>query len=255
MESNLQKAKLYKIIGGNETSFDVQFNPETLKVSYSNQVVQPTNSNTGAGANRRNAPRRGSSSNAQPPTTQFVGKGATKLSVQLWFDVSGELPEADRGVKDVRVLTGRVVDLIKPVPRDNAPANSSDAELMVPPQVRFLWGTFKFEGIADSVEESLEFWSPEGRPLRANVSLGLSQQRIELLTGNAAAQAAQSAGTRKLTPAPAGNSLQKMADERGMGDNWQAIADANGIENPRNLVPGQLIDFQLQSKLGAGLSL
>ena len=47
MENKLQKAKLYKIMDGNETSFDVQFNPETLKVTYANQVSPPTNSSTG----------------------------------------------------------------------------------------------------------------------------------------------------------------------------------------------------------------
>ena len=33
-------------------------------------------------------------------------------------------------------------------------------------------------GLIDSIEESIEFFSPEGKPLRASVSLGLSQQTI-----------------------------------------------------------------------------
>lgn len=251
MEAALQKAKLFKIIDTSETSFDVQFNPETLKVSYSNQVVPPTNNAAGGGTGGGNSTRTnsGNARNAQAPTTQYVGKGATKLAVQLWFDVTGELSPADRGIKDVRILTGRVIDLIKPVARENAPSNSSEAELLRPPQVRFLWGSFKFEGIADSVEESLEFWSPEGRPLRASVSLSLSQQKIEVLSEENKRPAVASAGTRKLTPAPAGSSLQGMAAARGVGDSWQAIAQANGIEDPRNLTPGQLIDFRLRAEI------
>lgn len=248
MEEHLQRAKLSKIVEKQETVFEVQFNPETLKVSYANQIEKPTNQGAGdAATGKGGKPRsQGSSAKAaQPPTSQFVGKGTTKLTVQLWFDITGELPEADRNARDVRVLTKRVVDLIKPVPRENAAANSADAELLTPPQVRFQWGTFLFEGIADSVEESLEFWSADGRPLRANVSLSLSQQRLEFLTGKSGAQAARSAGTRKLTSAPAGGTVQGMAEARGQGDNWQAIAQANGIENPRNLLPGQLIDFRL----------
>ncbi len=243
-EANLQKAKLFKIIGSDTTSFDVQFNPETLKVSYSNQVQPPSNNETSEGGGRRNAPRQ-NRRNAQAPTTQFVGKGTTKLSVQFWFDVTGELPDADKGIKDVRVLTGRVIDLMKPAPVQNASANSSEAELLRPPQVRFLWGSFQFEGIADSIEESLEFWSPEGRPLRANVSLSLSQQKIELPTADTGR--VKATGTRQLTPAPAGSSLQGMAAARGVGDDWRSIARANGIEDPRNLTPGQLIDFQLRA--------
>ena len=34
-----------------------------------------------------------------------------------------------------------------------------------------------------------------------------------------------------------------MAASQGKGDNWQAIAAANNIENPRFLQPGQLIDL------------
>ena len=36
-----------------------------------------------------------------------------------------------------------------------------------------------------------------------------------------------------------------MAASRGLGDNWQAIAAANGIENPRLLTPGQLINMNV----------
>jgi nucleoid-associated protein YgaU len=37
-----------------------------------------------------------------------------------------------------------------------------------------------------------------------------------------------------------------MAAEQGLGDNWQAIAQANGIENPRLLAPGQLINLNVR---------
>ncbi|HWA26477.1 MAG TPA: LysM domain-containing protein, partial [Lacunisphaera sp.] len=54
------------------------------------------------------------------------------------------------------------------------------------------------------------------------------------------------AGTKPLTPAPAGASLQSLADQAGVGGDWQDIARANGIENPRLLLPGQLIDLNLR---------
>ena len=57
--------------GKSETFFKVQFNPETLKVSFSNQIVPPATSGSASD-------QRGTS------TTQFVGKGTTKLSVQLY---------------------------------------------------------------------------------------------------------------------------------------------------------------------------
>ncbi len=116
----------------------------------------------------------------------------------------------------------------------------------MPPAVRFIWGSFQFDGIVESLEESLELFSPEGRPLRANVTLSLTQQRITKFTFRDAPAAGPSPklGTRPLAQAPAGSTVQGLADSQGQGGNWQAIASANGIENPRLLQPGQLVDLR-----------
>jgi nucleoid-associated protein YgaU len=37
--------------------------------------------------------------------------------------------------------------------------------------------------------------------------------------------------------------VQGLAANSGKGDDWQSIAAANNIENPRRLQPGQLIDM------------
>jgi hypothetical protein len=76
--------------GGKETT--VQFNPDTMKLSFANQVASP-----GAGDQSSTAAK------------QFVGSGSTKLSLQLWFDITGELPEGKSDVNDVRDLTQEVV--------------------------------------------------------------------------------------------------------------------------------------------------
>ena len=237
MQTKLEHAKLSKIVDGSaQNTLEVQFNPEALKLAYSNQVAQPTNAQAA-----QNGAAQPSAQSVQPPTTQHVGRGATKLSLQLWFDVTGELPQANQGVKDVRDLTEKVVALITFAEGGNSNAPP------VPPQVRFSWGTFLFEGVLESVEESLEFFSPEGRPLRASLSLSLTKQDVIVQRNTSNAGSAKSAGTRKLTPAPASGSVQGMAATQGQGNNWQAIAQANGIENPRALQPGQLIDFNLRS--------
>ena len=58
-------------------------------------------------------------------------------------------------------------------------------------------------------------------------------------------------GTTPLTQAPAGSTVQGLADAQGKGNNWQAIAAANGIENPRMLQPGQLLDMTIGTSGGA----
>jgi contractile injection system tube protein len=218
----------------------VQFNPETLKVTFSNQVQQPQ-----GGGDQRG-----------PQAQQFVGAGTTKLALQLWFDVSAL---AGGQPNDVRRLTQKVAYYITPK------ANPSSQTQLIPPAVRFLWGTFKFDGIMDSLEESLEFFSPDGRPLRASLSLSLSQQQItEYGFGAAGAGGAgggagaasggggpaggpSSPGTSPLAQATAGATLAGLAASAGVGGNWQGIAAANGIEDPLRLQAGALVDLSLKA--------
>ena len=54
-------------------------------------------------------------------------------------------------------------------------------------------------------------------------------------------------GTAPLEHAAAGSTVQGIADAAGSGVNWQSIAAANGIENPRLLAPGTLLDLNLQA--------
>lgn len=212
-----------------DKSVKVQFNPESLKVSFANQIVQPS----------------GAGDQSGPAARQFVGAGTTKLSLQLWFDVTALAADGDnkdesgKAITDVRKLTQKVAYFITPQP---------EGDKFVPPAVRFIWGSFQFDGMMDSLDESLEWFSNEGVPLRASMSLNLSQQKITKFTFRdtrqpGAAGGAAAPGTRPLTQAPAGSTLQGLAASQGKGDNWQAIAQANGVENPRLLTPGQLIDL------------
>lgn len=245
----LAKAKLIELeddistkkSGGKEVK--VQFNPETLKVTFTNQVQTP------AAQGNNNTP---------PPPRQVFGTGSTKLALQLWFDVSA--PQPGPAKDDVRKLTEEVAYFMTPQERSYG---------LVPPAIRFLWGTFQFDGVMDSLEESLEFFSPEGRPLRASMSVSLSQPKIDKYKfGKAAAGAGgggagggpgkggapQTPGTKPLAQASAGMSFQAMADLNGVGANWQAHASANGIENPRALTPGQFLSFNASASASASSS-
>src|SRR4051812_18967920 len=106
--------------GGN--SVEVQFNPESLKVTFANQLVQPQGGDQAAGN----------------PGRQFVGAGTTKLALQLWFDVTAM--EQDP-VDDVRRLTQKVIYFMTPQKSD------ADANKLAPPGVRFQWGSFLFDGM------------------------------------------------------------------------------------------------------------
>jgi hypothetical protein len=235
----------------------VQFNPETLKVTFANQIVQ----GSGAGDQRGSQAR------------QFVGAGTTKLALQLWFDVTayerGKAP-----ANDVRQLTQRVAYFITPKPRSDqggggggggaaagggGGGGQQQQPQFAPPAARFLWGSFQFDGILEQLEENLEFWSPDGRPLRASVSLGLSQQKITFAFNKEKANGASSGpaagatpGTRPLAQAAAGATIPGLAAAAGASGSWQAIAAANGIEDPLRLPAGQLVDLSAHADVSAG---
>ena len=234
---HLEKAELrqldseFKSVINPDKTTKVQFNPETLKVTFANQIAQPS----------------GAGDQSGPAAQQFVGAGSTKLALTLWFDVTAPVPEGLPQEDDVRKLTQRVAYFITP---------QKDGDKFVPPATRFIWGSFQFDGIMEGLEESLEFFSSDGKPLRASLQLSLTQQRITLATfapragGRPAAPGAlggglgTTPGARPLTQAAAGATLQGLADAAGRGGDWQSIAAANGIENPRLLQPGQLIDLR-----------
>jgi hypothetical protein len=221
--TGLAKAKLIELdqaftqekSGGQQV--EVQFNPESLKVSFANQIVQPQGGDQAAGTAGR----------------QFVGAGTTKLALQLWFDVTAMEKDA---VDDVRRVTQKVAYFMTPQKADE------DPEKLAPPGVRFQWGSFLFDGMVDGLEETLEFFSPDGKPLRASINLTLSQQKILKTDFAGDGRVPARPGQKPLNAAKQDQSLQNMAAQKGNAD-WQSIAAANGIEDALRLAPGQLIDL------------
>jgi len=218
----LQEAQIVPLTDGTTegTPVTVQFNPQTLKLAYSNQIPggdQP-----------------------QGSSPQFAGTGATKLTMELWFDVTLPLPDgAPPTGGDVRKLTEQIV-LFMTVQN----TNSTQQQTRTPPKLRFKWGSFIFTGTMDSMDETIDLFSPNGVPLRSNVSISLSKHDVSFEYGNATGSSSGGAGTTPLSTAKAGDSLQQMAAQAGIS-NWQGVAQANGIANPRLLQPGTMVNLSI----------
>lgn len=239
----------------------VQFNPETLRIGYGSQVVPPVPPAKTAGA----VPPSGQTDVPGSSAHQHAGPGSTRLSLQIWFDVTSLMPLGNEGVSDVRELTEKVAYFIT----ERKPP-SGEGPPQAPPRVQFRWGSVIFSGVMDSLDESLELFSTGGVPLRASMNIGISQGNIGARPaagaggGGASAglnlsagigigvSASLGAGTQPLVQAEAGVSLQAMASANFGGDaDWQSIATANGIENPRLLQPGQLINMNARASASA----
>ncbi|MGE5673328.1 MAG: hypothetical protein ACM3XM_05525 [Mycobacterium leprae] len=203
-----------------EDKIPVQFNPETLTVTYANQI---------GGDNQKGS------------STQLAATGTSRLTLELWFDTTVPMQDGEAETYgDVRKLTDKVAALMRPSDGDK----KKDAKAAVA-GVEFHWGNFIFDGVMESLTEKLEYFSAEGVPLRANLSVSLAAQ--ELLTQK---EFGSGAGSQPLQAAKAGDSLPQMAAKQGISD-WKSIAEAAGIENPRILPAGTLLNMS-PSNLGKG---
>jgi hypothetical protein len=206
----------------------VQFNPQTLKVTLSNTLKAD---NQG-----------GSNSSA----AQYVDKSESSLAVELLFDttVAREYDAAatqaptDSGISnsavlqqantheansDVRVLTKKIAE------RFMQPQNPDADRPGAPTRCRFQWGAFVFVGMLSSYNETLEYFSPEGIPLRAKLGLNFKEDRYQFEQLEvAAAQRAQPTFSRADDNLPQTLSNQKKDPKK-----WRDAAMFNGIENPR----------------------
>jgi hypothetical protein len=215
----------------------VQFNPQTLKLNYSNQW--------------------GSGNQSQGSSTQFVSTSETKLSMELWFDVTLPLPPLPNGLPDpngdVRKLT-QLVAYFMTVQNPNAPQQQS----RVPPSLKFQWGSFVFNGTMETMDETIDLFSPDGIPLRSNVSISIKKHDLNFEFAQAGGPQSQSAatpppGTSPLATANAGDSLAQMAAKAGVS-NWQGVAQANGITNPRLLQAGTMINLGITASVTGGVT-
>jgi hypothetical protein len=233
-QSTLAKATLYEVtwrpkkaepvhvLGNNDV--EVQFNPQTLKLTYANEN-KSANSPGGS-------------------ASQYVGNGTTKLAVELLFDTS-------QTGTDVRYWSAKVGYFIQPTKQRD------QKNKRVPPGISFEWGTFEFPGVVDSLQETLDYFSEDGVPLRATIALGIS--RLDIVFPDIAppetAPSAGQPGTAPLDQARAGDNVAKMAAKRGDSANWKTRAAANNIDDPLHLSAGAMLDMNAGASAGVGASI
>lgn len=211
--SELERAKLIPVEGENDQprtdeSIDVQFNPVDLKVALSNTLR----------ANEREGNSR---------AAQYVDKSSSTLTVDLQFDSTHD-------GSDVRKMTSEIaLKFLKP--------EGEDDEMRAPRKCLFQWGAFEFVGLLQTFNETLDFFSPEGRPLRAKVALKLAEDRFQFRIRDEGLREAQR-NTPTLTPVGSGAASGGSSDtpvseaSRQAGrkpEDWRDTARYNGIENPR----------------------
>lgn len=228
----LAKAKLIPMNGNQpnadeNTHITVQFNPASLRLNISNNTQADT-----SGGNSGNA-------------AQYVDRSSSTLTLTLLFDTS----VAREGIEantDVRMQTNRIVSTFL-VPQ---PAQGQAPQ--APARCRFQWGSFAFVGMLSSYAETLDFFAPEGIPLRATLALTLKEDRYEFQR-DPSVSARRDALPPLFASVPSGATANQVTESAGKdGSQWRDMALANGVEDPRNMPPGVANVSPAQSATTAG---
>ena len=209
------------------SSFEVLYNPESY--TQSREV--------------RYAQSQGLAMNT--PIIQYTGGGPETLQFRLFFDSMSSGTEVGGGlldkaqfaansilpsltkIIDVRTYTNKVYKLME-----------IDPQKHVPPLVKLKWSSLQFKGHLISCNIQFVRFSEEGVPLRAWMDCAF-QEYIEPQKAGLA-RPLESPDTTKYRTVQEGDSLWALsAKEYGLPSQWRAIADANGLSNPRLLRSGE----------------
>jgi hypothetical protein len=211
---SVQKAQIKTEKGD---TLDCLFNPQQLSISL------------GASWNGESVPGR------EVPELKYSGGSSGSMSLELFFDTTNT-------GKSVTVHTNKLMKMLKV----DKSLSGYDAEKNNgrPPWVKFHWGKFhSFKSVITSLSITYVYFSSTGDPLRAKVSLTLTQMEQD--------DAFPAQNPTSGTPAP-GRSHQVMPGETldrisaqyyGDSTQWRAIAQANTIRDPFSLRPGVMLDI------------
>ncbi len=179
------------------------------------------------------------------PLMQFVNGELDTLSMELFLDDYTD-PEGptSREKKEQKPLLKRLKDISKLL--------EIDRDLHAPSPVRFNWGPMEFTAVIDKLGRKVTRFHPDGTPARASLSVSFKEYRT--LRRQLEEPRRESADKSKRRVIVGRDSLWLLAareyDDPG---EWVRIAEANDLDDPREISPGDwLIVPPMENPGGTG---
>ena len=181
--------------------FGVLFNPSQYGLDKANQIAEAA------------------IPGLEAPILQYVHGNTRTLSMELFFDTYEEQT-------DVRAHTDKVYALLK-----------IDSSTHAPPICWITWGSFSFRGVLDHVSGKFTLFLPDGTPVRATLGVTFKEFiDVDVLIKENPTHSADHTKTRVVK---SGDRIDVIAaDEYGDPAKWRPIAEANNLDNPSRLEPG-----------------
>lgn len=148
------------------------------------------------------------------------------LNINLVFDAK------EGGVSNVKDLTKYFENLSKPI------AKKANAQQGRPPYITITWATESVKGFINSFGQKFTLFTSDGIPLRARVNLDF----IEYIDPKQQQREQNSGDPEQFIMVRNGDRLELIAHkEYGDAALWRIIADANELEDYRDLKPGTML--------------
>lgn len=167
---------------------------------------------------------------ANSPVVNFAGGKARRLKMTLYFDSYHVKSFAlDFGEeKDVSEQVEKLMDLRQIAGKGHRP-----------PEVVFVWGSLRFQGVINSITATYTMFAKSGKPLRAKVDVEFIGLRLP--TDNKKSPF-ESPDRTKIRVLSEDESLWNIAQhEYGEAGMWRYIAEANGIMDPLSIPVGTVL--------------
>jgi nucleoid-associated protein YgaU len=205
-----------------------KFNPEQIRIARradtTNRASASSNTGSPAGASG-SIFRRATASNITISNIWFRGSGIKHDCDQLlnWLSPGGGLLGAAAGMA-LSAATGGAMNLAAKLPT-----------------LIFTWGPLIYEVCLTNADINYVRFTDSGEPIRAKVNLSMREQPslLAILSTNPTSGGLPGRGQHTVS---AGESLQSIANTSyGSPNRWRALAEANGIDDPARVRPGQVV--------------
>jgi LysM repeat protein len=209
--TKLDKLKVTNL--DNKDEFEVMFNPTEYTFEDSSKWQDQQ------GKGRR-------------PELQYTGGDRKRLSMELFFDTYEKN-------EDVRLYTGKLAQLLVVTTDDGNHGKR-------PPKVQLSWGPgdtktatgFPFVCVLETLKQQFVLFTGAGMPVRAKVSVAFKE--FELPVDELQREPKRNSFPAQTYTVREGETLSSIAFALWKDPlKWRVIAEANNINNPRILKPGQ----------------
>lgn len=169
------------------------------------------------------------------PLLQFVNGESDQLSMDLFLDDYTD-PNGPTSLRQ------REPDPLGSRLRDISALLEIDRDLHAPPPVRFNWGPMEFSAVIEKLSRKVTMFHPDGSPARATLSVTFKEYRT--LRQQLEDPRRESADKTKRRVVVGKEALWWIAArEYDASPEWPRIAEANDLDDPREIEPGDWLEI------------